>query len=107
MIGIIIRADKEVEELEKDWVPSAFSVSELSEAFEKVLGYVPSTESFCHEEGEALIYFTIDDLAEPRAVTFNCALVGEQAEIIKSIAGILGARVYDSEAGAIVEVENV
>ena len=76
MIGIIIRADKEVEELEKDWVPSAFSVSELSEAFEKVLGYVPSTESFCHEEGEALIYFTIDDLAEPRAVTFNCALVG-------------------------------
>ncbi len=102
MIGIIVQTDKEVEDLDKDWVPSIFSVSELSKAFEQVLGYAPSSEEFCHEEGETLIYFTIDDLEEPRAITFNCAMSGAQAVIIKSLTSLLRAKIYDSEAGSFV-----
>ncbi|WP_041522007.1 hypothetical protein [Gilvimarinus agarilyticus] len=102
MIGIIVQTDKDVDDLDKDWVPSIFSVSELSKAFEKVLGYVPSTEEFCHEEGEILIYFSIDDLAEPRAITFNCTLTGAQADIVKRIAAFMGAKIYDSETGTFV-----
>jgi len=107
MIGIIVKTDKEIEELDQDWIPSAFSASELSKALEEVLGYVPSTEEFCHEEGGAIIYFTVDDFSEPRAVTFNCTMSGVQAEIIKSITNILGAKIYDSEDGSFVEAENV
>lgn len=107
MIGIIVRTDREVEELDKNWIPSAFSASELNEAFEKVIGYAPTTEEFCHKEGDVLIYFTIDDLAGPRAVTFNCTMTGDQADIIKSITRILGAKIYDSEAGTFVAAANV
>jgi hypothetical protein len=107
MIGVIVRTDREVEELDKNWIPLAFSVSELNGAFDKVIGYAPTTEEFCYEKGDVLIYFTIDDLATPRAVTFNCTMVGNQAEIVKSIASILGAKIYDSEAGTFVAPENV
>jgi hypothetical protein len=107
MIGIIVKTDREVEELNQDWVPSAFNASELSAAFEEVLGYVPSIEEFCHKKGETLIYFTVDDLSEPKAITFNCTMVSAQAEIIKSITKMLGAKIYDSESGSFVEAENI
>lgn len=102
MIGVIVKTDREVENLDKDWTPSAFSASELSGAFEKTIGYAPTTEEFCYEEGDVLIYFTIDDLATPRAITFNCTMTERQAKIVKSITSLLGAKIYDSEAGTFV-----
>nr|WP_086937532.1 hypothetical protein [Thaumasiovibrio occultus] len=107
MIGVIVKTAREVEELDEDWIPSAFSASELSGAFEKVIGFVPTAEEFCYEEGDVLIYFTIDDLATPRAITFNCTMAGGQVEIVKSITSLLGAKIYDSEAGAFVSAEDV
>jgi len=88
----------------KIWIPEAFGLSELNTAFEDAVGYAPSREEFCHEKDDVLIYFTIDDLAEPRSVTFNCALIGFQSEIIKNITESLGAKIYDSEACCFVEV---
>ncbi len=102
MIGIIVKTDKEVEELEQDWLPETFEFPLFNEAFINALGYAPKNEEFCHESGKILIHFSIDDLIQPRAVTFNCTMSPSQSDIIKEIASMLGGRIYDSEAGTFV-----
>jgi len=107
VIGIIVKTEAEVEDLDQEWIPEAFELSALNKAFEDAIGYIPSKEEFCHDKGDALIYFTIDDLNEPRAITINCTLSGVQAEIIKTIASRLDAKVYDSETCGFVDINNV
>ena len=99
MIGIILRAQDNIENLSSDWVPEAILSSDVNAAFVNILGYAPYKEEFTYDDGDSLIHFTIDNLSEPRAITFNCTMSGENAAIIKKLTYQLGAKIYNSESG--------
>ena len=104
MIGVIIKTEKQANELTEEWIPDIIGVSNLDDAFTQVLGYSPTTEDFCHDKDGNLIYFTVDDLQEPRSIAFTCTVSGSEAAIITDLATILMAKIYDSESGEFIQL---
>ena len=107
MIGVICKAQEGIDGLAKDWVPEAFSESELKTGFYNVLGCELKEESFNYKAGEKLIHFTLEGLPAPQAISFSCARSRENNELIVKIAQALRAQVYDSETGDFLEVAGV
>ena len=104
MIGMIVKTDKRADELTEDWVPDSIDIQMFYNAFIHVLGYSPITEEFCFDRDGNLIYFIVDDLQAPRAVTFSCSAGGTEAGIINRLAADLEAKIYDSESGDFVQL---
>ena len=104
MIGMIVKTDQQIDELTKDWVPDGFDVQKLLGAFINVLGYSPTTEEFCHDQDDNLMYFTVDNLEQPRAITFSCSAGGTEAVLINSLAADLKAKIYDIEMNKFVQL---
>ena len=104
MIGMIVKTNQQIDDLTEDWMPDGIDIQKLVGAFINVLGYSPTTEEFYHDQDDSLIYFTIDDLKNPRAITFSCSSGGAEAALINSLAADLDAKIYDIESNDFVRL---
>ena len=104
MIGVLVKTDLDIEALNKDWIPNLINAKLLNQAFLAVLGYIPQSEKFCHKSENCMIHFTVDDLNNPRSLSFNCTLTETASEIIKKISDSIGTKIYCGEECDFIEL---
>lgn len=99
-IVILFKTDLQAEELAYNWVPDPIgSRQKVIDSMQKVLGFEIKTHKFSYEEVDSLMYFTIEEVENPRSITISYEGTEKDLELIKEICKALNVKIYDAESG--------
>ena len=97
-IGIIVRANQEVAQLGRDWVPQP--LGSRADVLALVQRFVPAgNASWLHVQVESA-----EESENPRTISVSGSWGPQEAAALKQLCAALGARFYDAAAGQFVEL---
>jgi hypothetical protein len=90
-IGIVVRADKDVDALERDWVPVPFGPRQVVEAVvAELMSNAGHLRLMANIEGP-------EESPDPRSISFSGVWGDEERAVLRRICSRLNARFYDAE----------
>ena len=98
-ISIIVKTNKSASELSDNWVPEALGSKQLIyNTLSEILNISVNDEEFTYDKNNTLIYFTIENESNPKAISVTYGSGNNELEILHLICSTIGAKLYDSEA---------
>jgi hypothetical protein len=98
-IGVIVKTDKNAEELSAEWLPEPLGPKTLVfSCLASVLNQPVNEQRFTYDKDGALINFTVEEGNEPKAITVSYGSSASELEILRNICSKLGAKLFDSES---------
>jgi hypothetical protein len=97
-IGLIFKADNEMDKLLPDWVPSPLG------ARNEVLAAIEGCLSVHNNNNLALDFSVDDENAEPITISVVGIWGEDERAILKDLCNLLAARFYESEFGDFVDL---
>jgi len=96
-VGIVMRADGDVESLEQGWTPEPLGTRST------VLAAI--ARHFDGNDRTLALAFDVEDAPAPRTVSVSGTWGDREAAILRDVCADLGARFYDPEEGDFIDLD--